>query len=276
VHAFESPVGDDRIAGFFQEAWPARSLRVRADWMHVEDQRVQADESDDLLGLGVFHDAGGRLRWETRYTRLDGQDRDVTLGASWYDLARRWTLQATFHRLLEAQTSRALELDPFFDTLFTLFPYDELRISTSKALGERMQVQGGVDVRRVRDEADVGEFNHDYERVFVTGALDRVLPWACTLSLTGETWNDDSTSIDTWGVDLSRRWEKRFEASLGSSYALFKFDPFAGSEREDVRTYYASARYRPSAATSFQLRFEHEDGDAEDFDTLRGGWTWRF
>lgn len=276
VHAYESSSRGDWLAGVFEEVRPTRALRVRGDFLHVEDESDFGDHANDLLGLGVFHDGGERLRWDARYSALDGESRDIVLGATWLDYERDLTLRATFQRLLEKQTALALELDPFFDTLLTLFPYDELRVSASKGFGEHAQLLAGADVRRVRDESDVGAFNHDFERVFATVTFERALPGELTLALTGEEWNGEDSDVSTWGADLSRRWEKKFDAGVGSFYSLFKFDPFAGSEREDVRTYYAYARWRASDSRTFQMRYEHEEQDLDDFDSLRWGMTWRF
>lgn len=276
VHAYESSSRGDWLVGLFEEVRPSDTLRLRADYMYVEDDTDTGDFSNDLIGLGVFHDGGERLRWDVRYSALDGESRDVVLGASWLDYERDLTLRATFTRLLEKQKALALELDPFFDTLLTLFPYDELRLSAGKGFGEHAQLLAGADVRRLRDESDVGAYNHDFERVFATVTFERALPGELTLALTGERWNSEASDIDTWGADLSRRWGKRFDAALGSFYSLFKFDPLNGSEREDVRTYYALVRWRATEARTFQVRYEHEDQDLSEFDSLRWGMTWRF
>jgi hypothetical protein len=182
--------------------------------------------------------------------------------------------------LLEEQQSLSLELDPFFEQLMTLFPFDETRLSASKNLGDHVQLLGGIDYRHVSDANDVGEFNHDFDREYLTTTFDEMLPGALTLSLTGEVWNGDDSDFQTWGFDLSRRWKRgkitAFNASVGSFYSLFKFDPFAGSEKDDVRTYYTALRYRIDESRSMQLRYEHEDQDLGDFDLVRWGMTWHF
>jgi hypothetical protein len=280
VHEFESSRSGDWLAGVFEEVHATKWTKLRADWLHVEDQRLAASHQNDLLGLAMFHDEGGRLRWEARYSRLEDADRDASAGVTWYDLDQGFTLQVTHYRLLEAQQSLALELDPFFNQLLTLYPYDETRVNATKTLGDHVQLFGGIDYRHVTDSSDVGPYNHDFDREFLTTTFEELLPGQLTLSLTGEVWNGDGTDLQTWGADLSRQWKndgiKTFEASIGSFYSLFKFDPFAGSESEDVRTYYTALRYRLSKAHTLQVRYEHEDQDIGDFDSLRWGLTWRF
>jgi hypothetical protein len=280
VHAYETSRDGDWLAGAFEEVRPTRALRLRGDYVHLQDETDFADHSNDLFALGAFHDEGGRLRWDAHYSSLDGRNRDAALGASWLDGPRDFSMQVNFYRLLEKQESLALEIDPFFDTLMTLFPYDETRVSATKGFGEHLRVLGGIDFRRVLDGNDVGVYNHDFDRYFATLTLDHALPGELTLALTAESWDDAESDYKTWGADLSRRWGKTFDASIGSFYALFKFDPFNGSERDDVRTYYATVRWHASDSHTFQLRYEHEaeDGNSglDDFDSLRWGLLWNF
>jgi hypothetical protein len=280
VHEYDSSHSGDWLAGVFEEVHATKWTKLRADFLHVEDQTTLAEHQNDLLGLGLFHDDGGRLRWEARYSRLEDQDRDASVGATWFDVDNGFTLQATHYRLLESQQSLALELDPFFNQLLTLYPFDETRVNATKMLGAHTQLLGGIDYRHVTDSADVGPYNHDFDREFLTTTFEKVLPGELTVSLTGEVWNGDGSDIQTWGADLSRQWKaeagKLVDASLGSFYSLFKFDPFAGSESEDVRTYYAAVRYRMSDTHTLQLRYEHENQDIGDFDSLRWGLIWRF
>ncbi|HVS12269.1 MAG TPA: hypothetical protein VMS76_20580 [Planctomycetota bacterium] len=276
VHLYESGDSKDLVAGLYLQGRPWTGGRLRFDWMHLEDDDDGADHEDDLLGLSAWQSLGERLRLETSYTRLEGEDRDVSARATWSDAKDDLQLQASYYRLLETQEALALEIDPFFTTLFELFPYEQARLLASKRLGEKVGVQAGLDVRRVDDEDDEGLFNRDFERGFATLTLDEVLPSDVTLALTGEVWDGDGSDIETWGADLSRRFRDDLTASLGSYYALFKSDLFTASEREDVRTWYTRLRWKNTKSTTWDLRYEAEDTDFGWFHLLRLGLTWRF
>jgi hypothetical protein len=276
VHAYEASSSGDVVFGLFEEVEALERLRLRADWVHLEDERSGFEGTDDLYALSAQYDPSEALRLEAEHTRVDSEARDVTVAASWSLPEEQVSLQGTWYRLLEPQRARVLELDPFFDQLLTLEPYEQARLVASKDFGATVHLDGGLDVRRVLDEADVGPFNHDFERWFATATFDALLPAELVLALTGEVWDGDDTGLETWGADLSRGWGERWDASAGSFYALYKFDPFAGSERDDVRTYYAALSYRPSAATITSLRYELEREDTGDFHTLRWGMSWRF
>jgi len=276
VHFFESSRSGDSLLGLFAQAHPWKGGRLRADWMHLEDETRLAQHENDLLSLGVWQQANPALRLEGKYTHLELEPRDARVQASWYDARRELTLFLSYYELLRTQKGLGLELDPFFTTLFEQFPYRQARLLASKALGEALLLQGGADVRRVSDDSDVGQFNRDFERTFLTATVGEALPMRLSLSVTGEVWNSRNTDISTWGVDLSRSFGKSVDASLGSYYALFKYDLFSIEERDDVRTYYLVLRWKRTGASAFDLRYEFEDGDLGDCQTLRLGARWQF
>ena len=275
VHAFESSRSGDSVVGIAQELRPLKPLRVRADWLHLEDERSGFDGSNDLAALALDGTLGPGRTWKLAYSRLDGEDRDASASLAWADYERGWTLQLSHYRLLETQTARALELDPFFEQLNRLEPFSQTRAVATRDFTPSVHATGGVDLRRIEDSDDEGSFNHDFDRYWLTLALDDALPFGVALALTGEVWSSAS-DVETWGVDLDRRLGERWRVAAGSFYSLFKLDSFAGSEREDVRTSFARIEYRSSETARWSLRYEREDDDSGDTHTLRGGVSWRF
>jgi hypothetical protein len=276
VHVYESSSSGDAVGGLYAQARPWKDGRVRVDWMHLQDEELSGESSNDLLSLGLWQGLGERLQVQGGYTHLDGDPRDVTLRATWTDAQEDLQIQASYYGLLEGQADLALELDPYFETLGVLFPYSQARLMAAKRLNERIGLQAGVDLRRVDDSGDVGLFNRDFDRGFATATLEDVLPAGIVLALTGEIWDGNGSSIDTWGADLSREFGEDYLGSLGSYYALYKSDLFATTESEDVRTWYARLRWKASTATNWDLRYDAEDTDLDWFHMLRVTMTWRF
>ena len=185
-------------------------------------------------------------------------------------------MQASFYELLSTQQALPLEIDPFYATLYDLFPYHQARIMASKGFGSKLSVQAGAEARRVSDDSDEGQWNRDFERYFSTLQLSEILPAHLVLGLTGEVWNSQGNDIDSWGVDLSKRFGEVLDGSLGSYYSLYKTDFASGTESDDVRTWFLRLRWKRSKSSIFDLRFDVEDMDPQTVQTLRVGWTWRF
>jgi hypothetical protein len=276
VHQYSSSVSGDSIVGVYAQVHPWKNARLRGDWMHVVDEQILATPDADLISFDLFQAIGKSLQLEGRYSLLDSQSNDLLLQATWLDPEDGLTVRASYFNLLSAMGDLPLEFDPFFLSLLTLFPYQEIQALASKDFGEHWNVQGGVDVRVVSDDGDIGEFNRNYQRYYLTGTAIELLPGDLTLALTGEWWDGDGEDFGSWGADLSRRWGKLFDAAIGSNYALYKFDPFFGGEEDSVRTYYLGVRYRPRSDLTFGLRYEFEDNVIGNFNTVLLEATWRF
>ncbi|MCE9593550.1 MAG: hypothetical protein K8S98_05095 [Planctomycetes bacterium] len=276
VHLYEGSERGDRLLGGFASLHPWRGSVLRADWMHVEDERAGFDGGNDLVGLSLDEEVNKNLRWQTRVTRLDDHDRDVTVSAYGTDAASGFSWNATYYRLLATTQEEALELDPFFAQLLTLFPFEELRVSLSKDFGAVFNAVVGASLRAVNDPGDEGPFNRDFARAYATATWREALPGKTTLALTAERWQGGGSGVDSWGVDLSKRFESSIDVGVGSAFALYRFDPFLGDEQNDVRTYYVSLRWRRTKELAFDLRGEVEDHDLGTSEQVRLGVTWRF
>jgi hypothetical protein len=276
VHVFESSHEGDLLAGTYAEAGPWPGGRVRLDYMRLEDEGQLGAHRNDLWRLGAWQSVAKHLRLEAAWTRLEEEDRDVSASATWWDPQADLTLRASWFRLLSTQKDLTPEVDPFFASLFDLFPYQQVQLLASKGLSEKVRVQAGTDVRRVSEDGDVGQYNRDFERYFATVTVQDLFPAGVIASATGEVWNSGASDIETWGLDLTRRFEKRLDVSAGSYYSLYKVDATTGQERDEVRTYYLRLRWKRTSAMTWDLRYELEDEDPEAFQTFRLGMSWRF
>jgi hypothetical protein len=276
VHLYESSSEGDRAFGAFAEGRPWEGGRARVDWMHLEDELVLGDQRDDLLALGLWQEVADDLRFEGAYSHLEGDPRDLRLRGFWDNPDSQTLVRVSYFQLLETQSANATELDPFFQQLLEYFPYRQTTLSVSQSLGEHTLVDLGIDVRRVTDSGDVGEFNREWERYYLTGTLSDVLAEGLALSLTVDRWDDDERDTSSFGADLAWQASRDWTASVGTYYSLYKYEFLELDERDDVRTYYVRAGYDVSASVALDLLYEFEDDDRDTYNTLRVGSVWRF
>ncbi len=276
VRLYDATSIGDQIVGAWTEARPWTGGRVRADWMHLHQDAEPTDYFNDLLGLSLWQRMGQHVLVDAGYTMLEEESRDVRLRATYDDGEGDLMVQAGYYRLLNEQADFAYEFDPYYATLQEYQPYGQYRLLVSKALTDDLRLDLGGDLRDLEDDSDENRLNHGYERAYATLVLVDLLAHGLDLSLTGDTWNSDDQDIDTWGVDLTWQPDSNWRASAGSSYALYKYDVASDVERDDVRVWYARLRRKISTAWTFDLEYDYEDDDYDDYQDILVGATWHF
>jgi hypothetical protein len=275
VHVFESSSAGDALGGVFVEARPWNSGRVRLDYMRIEDERDARTFDDDLLGLDVWHTFGRELSLHAATSHLEGRPRDARLDATWLP-NEDWVLRASAYHLDAPQVDRSLEANPLFDTLRVYQPFDQGQLFVTRYVNEHLTLDLGADVRRVRDEEDLGDFNRDFERAYLTATLEDALPGGLALAVTYDDWESDESSIEGFDAELSRTFGGDVAARLGTDVSLFEYDFFLDAEREDVRTWYLGLSKRPRDGPRVDLRFEYQEDDTDRYRDVILGVTWRF
>ncbi len=276
VHNYASSSDGDAVFGTFAESRPWKGGRARVDWMHYDDESFMGSQADDLIGLGLWHTSPHGWSSEAQYTRLEDEDRDLRLRAQYASDDGRMSARAGVYHLFETQFERVLDFDAFSSSLQEYFPFTQASVSATTALGARAGLDGGVDVRRVHDDGDIGEYNRDWERYYVTANVRDLVVAGLHASVTIDAWHGDGRDVETWGADLTREFDKAWKASCGTYYSLYKYDLYSNTERDDVRTYYTRARWKRSDACSFELTYDFEDDSSDSYQTLRLGAVWRF
>jgi len=276
AHLYESSHEGDLGFGTFVEGLPWQGGRARLDWMHLEDELVLGEEHDDLLTVGLWQQLSPRWRLEGEFSHLEGDPRDLRLLSSFDDAESETTVRAAYYELLETQTQRVNELDPFFEQLLEYFPFRQLTLNASHAFGERTVLDAGIDLRRVSDSDDVGDFNRDWERYYATATLRDLATEGLALSATADRWDGDGEDTSSLGADLSYDADEAWQAGIGTYYSLYKYELLELSERDDVRTYYLRVSRELSERLEMDFLYEFEDDDLETYHTLRLGVLWRF
>jgi hypothetical protein len=276
VRLYDSSNDGDQAYGTFVEGLPWHGGRARFDWMHLEDEELLGAGNNDLLTLGLWQALREHWRLEGEFSYLEGDPRDLRFRALYDGAASRTIVRAGYYELLETQTTRVTELDPFTEELLEYFPFRQTTLNVSQALGSHTVLDAGFDMRRVRDSGDVGEFNRDWERYYLTATLNDLATEGLGLSLTADRWDDDDRDTSSLSADLSYAAEERWKAAIGSYYSLYKYELLELDERDDVRTYYLRASREVSASLDLEFWYELEDDDLDTYHTVRLGALWRF
>jgi len=275
-HLYESSSDGDFVIGAFLGGQPWSQGRLRFDWLHSADDTVAKDHDDDLVGFQLWQGVGDHTRFRAGYTMLGGDSRDLEVRGTSYVESWDLQLEGSYYELLKTQRSLSLEFDPFYEQAFDYFPYYQFRGLVAKGFGEHFNVTSGLDLRRMRESDDEGQFNRDYDHVYLTPELENVLLDGLGMSLTGDYWSSDGgEDVTSWAADVSLKIDERIRTSIGSYYALYKHTPDINQERERVRTYYINAEYRLEHIR-FRVGYEFEHEKLDDYHQLDVRLTWMF
>jgi hypothetical protein len=204
------------------------------------------------------------------------------VSAALHDQELALSAEVTYFVLLMAREQVALPLDAFSAQMLHFSPYHEVRTSVAKGWGEHFYTELGYQGRKVTDSLDEGVYNHSFHRVHFTPSVEDMGLKGLSLALTGEFWTGEEHRDIGAGADLGYRYEKAIRTSIGTSYALYKFDLLLDDEEQvDVQTYYVRLDVEVLEDLRADARYEFEthgsdSAGSEQYQTLRVGMLWRF
>lgn len=270
VNLYESATQGDATYGGWAEARPWTQTLARVEYLHLKDENVFGLFKDDLLGV-VVEQRAGPLFAHLRYTVLESESRDITgrLTGSFPEIGLVAEYLITY--LFEEVQVHSYPLDPYASFMMTLEPYLQWTVRASQALGTFFSIDGILSQRVLVEGGRETNYNHE----FVHGTLSpRVSRWpveGLSFSVSADYWR--STADDYWtaGADVSYQIHHDITLGAGSSYALYSVDAFTGEERERVRLFYGSVRWKLSGPTVLDVRVSWELTSEDNFRTLDVG-----
>jgi len=276
THQYESSNDGDWLYGLWANAAPWKGGVVRFDWLHAEDERTIGSFEDDLLGLSVRQRFSREWRGSAAWTALGDTSRDLDLNATWTSADGRQYVRGNYYQLFETQGANPLEFDTFSETLFDWYPFRRASVLGWTRIGEAFRLEGGYDNREVDDESDEGRYNRDVDRFHLTGAWDDAIGHGTTITVTGDQWLSDANDVRSLGATISKDFNEQSDVTFGTYYAAYEIDMRLGTEREDVRTYFASYGRECSKSLALDTSYSFQDTDFEEFHTLKVTLRWQF
>ncbi len=266
------------IAGLFGQARPWYSARARIDWMHVNDY-FYGKHHNDLFRFSGWQTVAHDLMVDGYFTVLEKQGRDV-MGRLTYNKPE-WELlaQVSYQKLLHPENQLALEFDRFSATLFELMPYHDIRAMISKGFFSLMIVEAGMQLRRLDRVEYSTQFNREFSRGYSSVTFTKVFIDGLSLNGTIDYWRTpDPTLADrkivTGGGELAYKKARILKASVGTSYALYKYDYYLKREQSDVRSYYGRFWWRFADHFRLDMKYEFDDDSFGHYQEFNGALVW--
>jgi hypothetical protein len=270
-HVYESSPDGDFLAGGSLRVEPWESGLFSFHYVHVEDDnRYYGAESNDLFTFSHDQRFGDNLSALLSYQLLNGDTYKVTARGEATVPDLDLLLTAAFMAMPTEQKELVYDLDHYHAAALALQPYWTGDVAGAVGLGELAVLEAGVGWRLLFDDADEGEFNREFARVFTTLSVDELLHETLSGSVTGELYVTDQDDIGALAFELQWRPRDDLRLAAGSDFSLYRFDLLSESERREAQGYYLKALWLPAERIRFDatLRFEHDDfGDYGSFGT---------
>jgi hypothetical protein len=281
------------IGGFVLRGKPSRETTLRFEYYHVSeeiegfndpvtapyhqpvaipDERIE----DDLLGLSAWHRFGKAIRLYGRFSLLNGDANELHLRGRWTSEDGVWTGVLEYFQMFERLHSVTNDLSPGTPMLGVYEPYTRIGGRVDCRPDDHWLLQVGYSHRVLEDDDDEGTFNHEYDHTFGSVSALGVIDPRLDLTLTANAYASDLNDQVAAGGHADFRAGDTLTLSGGVDYALFKYDWFQDTEREDVWTYSLGGRWRYSKTLDFRARLTVDDDRFHTFTTFRLSATVRF
>lgn len=276
VHLYESSPRGDFLAGGGLSYEPWDWARLGADYVHVEDKRIEPDrtedrETDDLFSIhalarvSTHTRAGGAVSWiNDQFRRVDGR-----VHSHWVKGGLSGGIRLTYQP--ETLREFSFDLSPFFHVLTESRPYYQVLANVEKHVTEDLSLEVGGSVRQLLDDDDEGNFNREFTRAFAAVHATDIPVEKVSVSLIGEAWFTEIDDVYSLGGDVSWRPAARWKASTGYYFSLFKIDRVTLDEREDVQTYFVKVKGPVVGPVTFDVAYEMELGEGPTFHIVETG-----
>jgi hypothetical protein len=203
-------------------------------------------------------------------SEINGTARDALLRANYSNDEHRLQVASSYQGWFRRDARLTTEFDYFYDTLGGEEPYHNATLTIDKGWTDNFWTEGGVAIRRLMPGSTAAQFNHEFDHYYATMQIRDLPIKGLTFSVTGSRWDGHGEAPDTnsAGGEIAYEYKRKFQSSIGTDYALYKYDLFTSREDDQVRTYYATQRWRPTPWATLDVRFEHERSLHNHFNML--------
>ena len=293
VRLGEAHRNDAWLAGLVARLKISDRTRARLEYVHVSEffegvnvppvdpfvEPVQIPAGhldDDLFGLSLWHRLFDALRLFGRLTFLDGDVNELHLLGRWSTRDGRWTLVVVVYRLFGRLDNVTNDLTPFVPLLGNYEPFTRVTVRATRRIGDTWILQGAVGHRELDEERDEGTFNHEFNQYTFTATRLDLADRRLDLTLVANGYASTRNDVVAVGGHADVRLTATVELSAGVDYALFKYDWFQDTERENVWTYSARVRWKARKDLEFTGSATLDDDRFEETWTVLLKVVWRF
>jgi hypothetical protein len=288
VHPYKNQIGfdpGDAVFGAALQLDPVSNLRVRFDHLYIKDQAEPllspfGNRKDYLMGGSLWWDPNRVYSLTGRVTAFFDQIRDMQVGIAVKPEETGFQLRMNFASQFKSSEVRVSDLDTY-SVVGVYQPYNEFFIRAAQALGEHFALDGGFQLRSLRNQQTASAFNHGFERIYLSASTFDLLNPGLSLNATGDYYKGEDNALkdNNFGGSFSVTQElkdRKYRINAGTAYYLYRYNLYLGNESADVQTYFARLDVRLLKQLETRLGYEFEHNNIDSFHTVDTRVTWKF
>jgi len=233
--------------------------RVRADYMHGPGRGPLRGSTGRPARRSERSKNSGHAGADRRgaHAPRERAPRRPRVRASYYAQDSDFVVQASWYRLLETRANLTAPFDPYYATLFNLFPYSQVGLLASKSLGPHLGPPDGP--RRPARHRRAG---HRRVQPRFIASSRRPHPRRASREARshahGEVWDSQRTDIRTSAPYLSASSTRRSTPASDVLLAV-QVRPLPEPRARRRPDLVPKIAWKRAASTTFDLRYEYED-----------------
>lgn len=254
---------------------PWKTTRFSLDYTLLSDDTLYGDIDTDYSSLNVWHNFTDNVQMQLKYAMLEGEGTDFKALFNINCPDKNANIQLVYFKQLETLFNLPLEFDPFSYALNESHPYQNLGVYAYKGFGDKFFMSFGGDSRTV-SEGDQNNHNMEYSHYWIAPGCQDIGRKGLSASVSLDFWNTDEDDITTYGANIDYKWMKKLKASVGTSFAVLKYDYITGKEQTDVRSYFMKLSYNVTDFMKIYGDYQFEDDEFDTYDTFQIGTSLEF
>lgn len=276
THFYESSPSGDFLGGVGARVRPVEEIRIGLDWVYIRDRIRDANDPSDRLTIGsVEWRPLANLRAGARASFIDARDRRQELSLHWRLPATGLEVRTRAVRQNSFVTFYTNEFSPYIQVEGKYAPYFQWDLDVAQPFATYFEVGGGTRIRELLDESDEGIFNREFRNGHGWLAFGELVP-GMRFEARVDVWDANQGSIVSEGVSLRQDFGRTARAEIGTEFALYRFDPWSGTEREEDRVHYGSLEWFFLEWLSACVRYEYERDAEREYHGVDTSVTLRF
>jgi hypothetical protein len=289
VYFWKAHMLGNLVGGGYVEFWPFEVIKdmpgdttkLTVEYIWVQEDSDEEGIEDSFFSFVLDQKLFNRtVDLQARASVLNGEFRDFKVRGTLREKENDIRLRIQYYSMpVKQEEELSIDLSPYLQVMGRYNPFNEFRLDVYKGFDDKFALELGYHGRMLKKERYEGKFNHDFDRLYITGYafgfLESNLDISATVEYVQSMGPVDEEGILTAGFDLTYRFNDQLKIGISTHFHRWEMK-YLGTQQileeiENVRVHSLSINFRPVPDLRIALRYSFETvgGDLErEYDRL--------